>query len=303
MASIQLQTGQAFNLVKIRGRWVLAPNGEITDPVLTFDDLDMDYRVDDGEIGASENDIGVQRASGNYIMIITGTSAIFYSSTVISDPQNFDFHAISRSLSNGFADLAFCYAAGTLIETPDGPIDIANLAKGDMVVTRDAGNQPIRWIGHSRFSATQLALKPNLIPIRIRAGALGPEIPSQDLIVSPQHRMIMRGWMTFLMFDQPEVLVPAKALLNDKTITQCDPADGINYYHLLLNGHQLVSANGSWSESLVCGDEALKAMSSEARAELNQIFPDLEFTRPADMRLPKLNVREGIALTRMLMPN
>ncbi len=303
MPSYNLLTGQVFNLIKVGGRWELAPGGVITDPVLTFDDLDSDTFLDDGEIGASENDIGASLASGDYAMVISGTSAVFYSSVVIPNPATFDFHAISVQLSNGFSDLVFCFATGTMIETEDGPKDVADLVTGDSVLTKDNGYQDIRWIARSQFSAGQLAVKPDLVPICIKAGALGDDLPRQDLVVSPQHRMLVSNRFSHLMFDEAEVLVPAKALLNDFSITKCDPANGADYFHVMLDNHELLLANGCWSESLSRGAEALKALSPAALEELEQIFPNVDFSKEGDFCRPPLSVREGIALSRMMRPN
>ena len=300
MASINLQTGQVFNLIKVGGQWQHVST--VTDPVLTFSDDDNDKLLDDGEIGTTENDIGAALSSGNYVMVISGgTTAVFYSSVVL--PDTFDFDSIATQLSNGFEDLAFCFAGGTLLETDTGMTDVTALSAGDVVMTKDAGLREILWIGYTRFTQAQLMLKPDLTPIRIQAGALGKNLPTDDLTVSPQHRMLMSGYQAWLMFDEGEVLVPAKSLLNDNTITRCDPADGVDYYHILLDGHHLVNANGSWSESLSRGAEAFEAMSEEARVELQEIFPDQDFTVPSDTCRVALTVRDGIALSQLMITN
>lgn len=78
-----------------------------------------------------------------------------------------------------------CFVAGTLIETEGGFIPVEALKAGDLVVTRDNGLQPIRWIGSVRLNAARLQAQPKLRAIRIKAGVLGPNTPSSDLLVSP----------------------------------------------------------------------------------------------------------------------
>nr|AIA91314.1 CAZy families GT4 protein [uncultured Gluconobacter sp.] len=90
---------------------------------------------------------------------------------------------------------------------------IEDLRVGDLVLTKDDGPQPLRWISSRHVSAEMLAAHPNMRPIRIRAGALGEGLPLRDLIVSPQHRMLVRSKVAERMFGEEEVLVAAKHLL------------------------------------------------------------------------------------------
>lgn len=93
-----------------------------------------------------------------------------------------------------------CFAAGTMISTEKGDVAVQDLRKGDMVWTRDNGFQPLRWAGASHLNASDLAAKPKLLPIRIKAGALGVNMPSVDLVVSPQHRVLVRSAIAQRMF-------------------------------------------------------------------------------------------------------
>ncbi|WP_353143118.1 Hint domain-containing protein, partial [Paracoccus sp. (in: a-proteobacteria)] len=86
-----------------------------------------------------------------------------------------------------------CFIAGTLILTADGEVPIEQIGVGDLVQTRDNGLQPVRWIGSQKLGAAELAAMPKLQPIRVKAGALGPDAPRQDLLVSPQHRVLVRS--------------------------------------------------------------------------------------------------------------
>ena len=102
-----------------------------------------------------------------------------------------------------------CFTRGTMILTDAGLRAIEDLAEGDLVMTRDNGLQPVRWIGSVEVPADRLAAAPMLRPIRIAAGALGASTPAQDLLVSPQHRVLVRSRIAQRMFGTSEVMVPA----------------------------------------------------------------------------------------------
>jgi len=168
-----------------------------------------------------------------------------------------------------------CFARGTLIKTMAGEVAIEDLSVGDKVLTMDTGYQPIRWIGGRKLSRAGLEANPKLKPIRIRAGALGPDLPEQDLLVSPQHRVLVRNQVAVRMFDSAEVLIPANKLLTLPGIDIEWDADGVEYFHFLFDAHQIVWSNGAQTESLFTGPEALKAVSPEAREEIATLFPEI----------------------------
>ncbi|SEO26980.1 Hint domain-containing protein [Paracoccus alcaliphilus] len=168
-----------------------------------------------------------------------------------------------------------CFTRGTMILTDAGLRAIEDLAEGDLVMTRDNGLQPVRWIGSVGVSADRLAAEPTLRPIRIAAGALGASTPAQDLLVSPQHRVLVRSRIAQRMFGTSEVLVAAKQLLTIEGVDIADAADGVEYFHMLFDRHEVVFSNGAETESLYTGAEALKAVGSAAKEEIFALFPEL----------------------------
>jgi Hint domain len=168
-----------------------------------------------------------------------------------------------------------CFAAGTRIKTEGGEKAIEDLKVGDMVLTLDSGCQPIQWIGSRKLDALDLAANPKLKPIRIRANALGPGVPSADLIVSPQHRVLVRSAIAERMFGVREVLIPANKLLVIDGIDIELEAQSVEYFHILFGGHQIVFSNGAPTESLFTGPEAMKSVSDEAQAEMISLFPQM----------------------------
>jgi Ca2+-binding RTX toxin-like protein len=167
-----------------------------------------------------------------------------------------------------------CFTPGTLIATPRGEVPVENLREGDRVITRDNGIQEIRWIGSRTLSRDELARAPNLKPILIKAGSLGHGLPERDMVVSPQHRVLIAGDRSQLYFDESEVLVAAKHLVNTGTIQTLDTLR-TTYVHFMFDRHEVVLSNGAWTESFQPGDQTLGAMGQESRDEILALFPEL----------------------------
>ena len=158
-----------------------------------------------------------------------------------------------------------CFVKGTRIRTERGNIAVEDLRVGDMVLTKDNGPQPIRWIGSREVDGTDI-----LAPIRFAKGAIGNKRP---LLVSPQHRMLITGWQAELHFGIDEALVAAKHLVNGSTIT-VSRRKTVTYFHILFDAHQIVKAEGAFSESFHPGEQILRA-DRKIREELAAILPDL----------------------------
>ena len=171
--------------------------------------------------------------------------------------------------------LPICFAAGSLIATPQGELQVEDLRVGTGVLTRDHGIKEIRWIGVQKLGAAALATNPNLRPIRVRAGALGKDTPTMDLLVSPQHRILLRSRIAQRMCGATEVLVAAKQLLQLEGVDIAHDMQEVEYYHFLLDHHEIVFANGAETESLYTGVQALKSVGPAAREEIFAIFPEL----------------------------
>ncbi len=167
-----------------------------------------------------------------------------------------------------------CFVAGTLIQTDLGKRPVEDLKPGDLVQTMDHGFQPIRWIGSRKLDAVDLALKPTLLPICIRAGALKKNVPSRDLLVSPQHRVLLSGWREELLFGEQYVLAAAKHLVNGETIYQHQTIE-VEYFHMLFDQHEIVLAEDAHSESFHPRAYVIDKMAKETRNEIFEIFPEL----------------------------
>lgn len=171
--------------------------------------------------------------------------------------------------------LILCLSRGAQIDVPNGTRPIESLRIGDPVVTADQNVRTIRWIGSRVLTADDLARNPNLRPVRITQGAMGNGLPRRDLVVSRQHRMLVRSKVAERMFGKPEVLVAAIKLVTLPGIFVDQQVDRVEYFHLLFDDHEVILAEGTPTESLFTGPEALNGLTPEARAELEALFPDL----------------------------
>ncbi len=196
-----------------------------------------------------------------------------------------------------FINILICVARGTLIETPHGPFAVETIRPGDLVLTKDNGARPVKWVGFRTVPEAELRADPDLRPVRIRAGALGQNLPWRDLVVSPQHRVLLDDWRAELLFGAEEVLAPAKALLNDATIRVDHDAPDVEYYHLLFDAHEIIFTEGAATESFHPGGYALRELGDAARVELRKLFPELFEIDFGETARPSLRPWEGQLLS------
>lgn len=159
-----------------------------------------------------------------------------------------------------------CLVKGTMVSTLKGSCAVEDLKAGDLVWTADHGFKPILWAG-SRTAEGQ----GDFAPIRIKEGTLGNTC---DLLVSPQHRVIIENAENVLYFDSEEVLVPAKFIINGTSIV-VDKCEEVEYFHILFDMHEIIRANGALVESFYPGQMGIGGFEENAREELLELFPDL----------------------------
>lgn len=139
-----------------------------------------------------------------------------------------------------FSAFLYCFEKSTLIKTPNGETPVFRLSVGDEIFSSDQRVIKVKWIGRQTLNPVFAKLD-RAMPIKISAGALGNDLPSQDLFVSPDHAMLVQG-----------VLVHAKALVNNRTIMQMQSWPGdVEYYHIETENHELILANGAAAETFI----------------------------------------------------
>lgn len=162
-----------------------------------------------------------------------------------------------------------CFVAGTMIETPDGPRAVETLEPGDLVVTRDDGPQPLRWIGQRKVPAFD-----KMAPIMIAENALGEH---GALKLSPLHRVLVKNALAELWFGEEEVLVAARDLVNDHSIRPVEGGE-VEYVHLLFDRHQVIYSEGLATESFLPGPQTTESFEAEIVEEICTIFPEFDLT-------------------------
>ena len=166
-----------------------------------------------------------------------------------------------------------CFTPGTLIQTETGHCPVELLTQGDRVQTKDNGCQAVLWMGRRRLTGARLYAMPQLRPVRFAQGALDQDIPDAGLLVSPDHRIILRGDRAKILFGCDEVLVRARDLINDRTILTDHSLREVTYVHLLLPDHQIVFANAVETESFHPAGAALGTMDAAQLAALEAQLP------------------------------
>ncbi|WP_226780571.1 Hint domain-containing protein [Oceaniglobus trochenteri] len=152
------------------------------------------------------------------------------------------------------------FTRGTHITLASGrQVPIEDLNEGDNVLTRDHGAQKVRWIGHQTLRATGA-----MAPIRIAAGTLNND---NDLIVSPNHRLFIYQRQDRVKAGQAEVLVKAKYLVNDDTVTRTD-GGFVDYFQILFDRHEIIYAEGIAAESLMVDTRVRPALPPELQDTL-----------------------------------
>lgn len=135
------------------------------------------------------------------------------------------------------------FARGTHITLATGAqVPIEELRAGTQVLTRDAGIQQVTWIGQTTTRAVGA-----MAPILIRKGALNN---SHDLLLSPDHRLMLYQRNDCLGTGQQQILVRARDLVNDHSVVVQD-GGFVDYFQILFDRHHIIYAEGIAAESLM----------------------------------------------------
>lgn len=261
----------------------------ISDDVNVYPDGSASFNVLDNDVASTGSVLTITEINGNPVsydpvtgvgttvtlptgqMVTVGPGGTL---TVVGDGDEEDFNFTYTVSDGDNTDVGFvnatsipCFVAGTPIATPHGHVAVETLKPGDLVTTQDDGPQPLRWIGTRTVKAED-----NFAPILIRAGTFGQH---SDVMVSPQHRVLVRDSLAELLFGETEVLVAAKDLLNDHSVIRKTGGE-VTYVHLMFDRHQVVFTEGLATESFLPGPQTTKSFEHEIVAEICAIFPELD---------------------------
>lgn len=224
---------------------------------------------------------GVPVNAGDHVVLPSGLEIVVNADGTITAVADWDDPTGESSFSyevtnqDGITDVGFvtaevvpCFVEGTRIETDSGQQPIEAIQVGDLVLTLDHGFQPVAWHGVRTVpSLGAMAL------VRIPAGSFGDHGP---LAVSPQHRLHFSGWRAQLFAGEDEVLVKAIHLVRAGRLAQDFSGAPVTYHHLLFARHEIIRAEGLWSESYYPGPATLAGYDPDVQEELLSLFPELQ---------------------------
>jgi hypothetical protein len=173
-----------------------------------------------------------------------------------------------------------CYCPGTLIRTARGQKRIERLKIGDKVITASGAARPIKWIGRRSYAGRFVTGRKDILPVCIRLGALDENVPKRDLWISPHHAMYFKN-------ENGGVLIEAKDLVNGISIVQAERVEAVEYFHIELETHDVVLAEGALSESYLDDDNRMMFHNAP---DYYALYPD-GVTAPA--RYCSLRLDEG----------
>ncbi|MEP3680965.1 MAG: Hint domain-containing protein [Paracoccaceae bacterium] len=163
-------------------------------------------------------------------------------------------------------DTVPCFVSGTHIRTDNGKVPVERLKIGQNVMTRDAGPQPIRWIGKRVLPA-----EGTMAPVRINAGTFGDH---NTLMVSPLHRVLIRNMHADLLFGSSEVLIAARDLIDSRNVCRVE-GGMVEYVHILFDDHQVIWSEDLETESFLPGPQTTHCFEQDTVNEITTVFPEL----------------------------
>jgi autotransporter-associated beta strand protein len=180
-------------------------------------------------------------------------------------------------------DAIACYCRGTLIDARHGQTKVETLKIGDEVVTLSGALRPIKWIGRRSYSGRFVVGRADIMPVCIKAGALDVDVPRRDLWISPHHAMHLDG-----------VLIEARDLVNGVSIVQARNIDEVEYFHIELDSHDVIVAEGALSETFL--DDDSRGMFHNA-PDFHALYPDV-VTAPPSYCAPRCDAGYEVEIVR-----
>jgi len=194
---------------------------------------------------------------------------------------NFQSHVGS---TDTVIDYVACYCLGTLVQTARGQQKVEALKIGDALITASGAARPIKWIGRRSYGGRFIMGRKDILPICIKASALDDNVPNRDLWISPHHAMY------FADDHDDGMLIEAKDLINGVSIVQMAHVDKVEYFHIELETHDVIVAEGALSETFI--DDDSRAMFHNAH-DYAVLYPDAA-AQPARYYAPRCE--EGYAI-------
>jgi len=195
------------------------------------------------------------------VLTVTDSQGHSQSLQFSGDYTGYEFHAAASSDGIAITESSVaCYGLGTLIETDEGDVTVESLAIGDKVRTMSGALRSIKWIGRRAYAGRFIAMNRDILPVCFKAGSLGENLPRRDLLISPHHAMYIDG-----------LLIEAKDLVNGVSIVQAATVERVDYFHIELDSHDVIIAEGALSETFI--DDESRAMFHNAM-DYRALYPN-----------------------------
>lgn len=208
---------------------------------------------------------------------------------------NGDFaEIIQRAPSHPVFESAFAaLARGTIMATEEGPVAVEDLLPGMKIETRDAGFQPLLWIGTITLSPHMpLAHMPARL-FRIPVDSFGPSRPMPDLMLAPHARLLHRSPKFRDVVQDETALTPITAFEDGYSVIRVAPASAVNVYHLAFRDHHILRANGLEIESFHPGEDLTSRVGGDSLRLFKSFFPHIESISDfGQLVAPRLSVEE-----------
>lgn len=196
---------------------------------------------EDWEAGAYNSTTGVLTLEYDGTLLGLGLVGPKVTANVSMTQAQYDeFAADPDKFLSGGGFTQVCFAAGTMIATPNGEVAVEELSIGDIILTASGTQVPVKWIGRQTVGPLAAA---NNLPVCVRQDALAPGTPNQDLVLTAGHALIIDG-----------LAINASALVNHSTIDYIprrELPEAVTYYHIETENHEVIIANGTEAETYV----------------------------------------------------
>ncbi|WP_235857740.1 Hint domain-containing protein [Marimonas lutisalis] len=206
---------------------------------------------------------------------------------------SFDVIGANTFLGYDLDSVAFdisCFAEGTRIATPGQEVAVEDLAIGDLVETASGRAVPVKWIGRQTI-ATRFGPAERLMPVRIRAGALGDGLPYRDLTLTADHALFIDG-----------LLITAGTLVNGTSIYRVplsELGDSETVFHVETENHDLILAEGTAAETYIDHTDRTAFDNFQEYLDLygeTRTIPELAYPRISTSRLLPRAIAERLGV-------
>ena len=161
-----------------------------------------------------------------------------------------------------------------MIATDRGARPVEDLSRGDRVVTRDNGLKRIAWVGRRDVEYREIRANAELRPILVRKDAFGDGCPNRDMIVSPRHRFLTGPDVGHALCSPDETLIAVSDLVWRRGVGVANVL-GVSYLHILCARHEVILADGVWTETFHPDDQIFGVMAEHQREEILELFPEV----------------------------